>query len=139
MGLLAQEAVAGVDRVHVGNFRSRDDTGDLEIAFRAGAWADADGLISEMDVHRIDVRLRINGHRFDIKLFAGADDTEGDFTTVGDENFAEHEKVVGFWVRGSGLALKRFGVAPRSTRLGATLNPEPFNPERNAHFSSNSG
>jgi len=40
-------------------------------------------------VHRIDIGFGINSDSFDVEFLAGADDTEGDFTTVGDENFFE--------------------------------------------------
>ena len=63
---------------------------DLQVALGAGSGADADGLIGELDVHGVDVRLGIDGDGFDIEFLAGADDAEGDFTAVGDEDFAEH-------------------------------------------------
>jgi hypothetical protein len=46
-------------------------------------------------VHGIDIGLRVNGDGFDIEFFAGADDAEGDFTTVGDEDFFKHGEMSG--------------------------------------------
>ena len=46
--------------------------------------AGPDGLVSELDVHGIHVRLGINGDGLDIELAAGADDAEGNFAAIGD-------------------------------------------------------
>lgn len=89
-GFFREEAVAGVDGIHVGNFGGADDAADLQVAFAARAWADADGLICEMDVHGIHVCFGINSNGFDVELFTGADDADGDLTTIGDEDFAKH-------------------------------------------------
>jgi hypothetical protein len=67
-----------------------DDAADLQVALAARAGSDADGLVSEVNVHRIDIRFGINGDGFDIEFLAGADDAEGDFATIGYEDFFEH-------------------------------------------------
>ena len=79
-----------MDRIRAGDFRSGDDAVDLQVRFLAGCWADADRFVSELDVHRVHVRLGINGDGFDIKFAAGADDAEGNFTAIGDEDALEH-------------------------------------------------
>ena len=56
---------------------------------------DADGLVGELDVHRIDIGLGIDGDGFDIELAAGADDAEGDFAAIGDQDALEHGTEVG--------------------------------------------
>jgi len=91
LGLFREESVAGMDGVHIGDLRRADDAADLQVALAAGAGADADGFIRQMDVHGVHVCLGINGDGFDIELFAGADDADGDLTTIGDEDFAKHE------------------------------------------------
>jgi hypothetical protein len=49
-------------------------------------------------MHGVHIRLGIHGDGFDIELFAGADDADGDLTTVGDEDFAEHvRRKKGVW------------------------------------------
>jgi hypothetical protein len=84
-----------VDGIHIGDFGRTDDAAHLQVTLGAGAGTDADGLIREMDMHGIDVRLGIDGDGFDIKLLAGANDTKGDFTTIGDEYFFEHRESEG--------------------------------------------
>ena len=81
-----------MDGVHVRDLRRADDAAHLQIALAAGRGADADGLVRQMHVHGIDIRLGVHGHRFDIQLFARANDAKGDFTTIGDEYFLEHER-----------------------------------------------
>ena len=91
MRVLRKETVAGMDGVHVGDFRRADDAVDAQIAFVGGGFADADGFIGELDVHGVAVRLGINGHRADIQFLAGANDAHGDFSAVGYQNFFEHD------------------------------------------------
>jgi hypothetical protein len=76
--------------IHVSNLSSADDSADLQIALTTRAWSDANSLVSEVNVHGVDVSLRINSNCFDIEFFAGSDDADGDFTTVSDENFFKH-------------------------------------------------
>ncbi len=86
-GVLAEEAIAGMDGVHVGDFRGADDGGNVQVAARALGRPDADGLVGEADVGTVAVRLGIDGDRLDAQLLAGADDPNGDFAPIGDENF----------------------------------------------------
>ena len=48
--VLRQEAVAGVDRVDVGDLRRGDDVRDRQIGLRARTGPDADGLVGELEV-----------------------------------------------------------------------------------------
>ena len=81
-----------MDGVHVGDFCGRDESVDSQIAVGRGAVSDADGLVGNLDMHRVGVRLGIDGHRFDVHLAAGADDAHGDFTTVGDQDLFKHDR-----------------------------------------------
>ena len=47
-GVLAQEAVAGVDRLDVGDLGGGDDPGDVQVAVGARALADADGAVGQL-------------------------------------------------------------------------------------------
>jgi hypothetical protein len=42
-------------------------------------------------VHRINIRLGINGDGFHIELASGADDAEGDFAAIGYQDALEHD------------------------------------------------
>lgn len=43
----------------------------------------------------VDVGLRVNGNRLDAQFLTGADNTEGDFATIGDQDFFKHGGVAG--------------------------------------------
>ena len=90
IGVLAQEAVAGVDGVHVGDLGGADDRRDVQIAQRALGRTDADGLVGEAHVQAVAVGLRVDGDGPDAQVLAGADDAEGDLAAVGDQNLLEH-------------------------------------------------
>ena len=90
-GVFREESVAGVDGIGTGDLGGGDDAVDLEVGFLAGGRADADGFVGELDVHGIDVRLGIDGDGFDAEFAAGADDAEGDFAAIGDQDALEHE------------------------------------------------
>jgi hypothetical protein len=49
------------------------------------------GLIGHFDVHRIPIRVRINGDRFDPHLLGGLNHAAGDFAAVSNQDFLEHE------------------------------------------------
>ncbi len=68
VGVLAQQAVAGVDGVHVSDFRGGDDGGHTEIAVRGTRRADADGFIGKADVERVTVGLAVNSDRADAEF-----------------------------------------------------------------------
>ena len=90
MGVFGKKTVAGMDGIHIGDFRRADDAVDAQVTFVAGGFADADGFVGQLDVHGICVRLRIDGHGADIQFLAGADDADGNFSAVGYQNFFEH-------------------------------------------------
>ena len=79
-----------MDGVDVGDLGGADDAAHLQVALAAGAGADADGFVRHVDVHGVHVGFGIHSDSFDIEFFAGADDADGDLTTVGDEDFFKH-------------------------------------------------
>ncbi len=79
-----------MDRVDVGDLGGADDPVGPQVAVGALRAPDADGLVGQLDVERLDVGLRIDRERLDAELAAGADDAEGDFAAVGDEDFLDH-------------------------------------------------
>ena len=112
LGILGEEAVSGMDGIRIGDFRSGDDIGDVEVALGTLGRADADGLIRKADVKAFRIRGGVHGHRLDAHLLARADDPQGDFATVGDQDFLEH--VVNRWVG-------RITPVPRGREAGRTL------------------
>jgi hypothetical protein len=79
-----------VNRVHICDLGGADDAICAEIAVRAFGPTDADGLVGELDVERLDVGLRVDGERLDAQFPAGANYAKGDFTAIGDEDLLNH-------------------------------------------------
>ena len=92
VGVLAQEAVAGVDRLDVGDLGRGDDPGDVQVAVGAGGLADADRPVGQLQVGGVAVGLRVDGDRLDAQLLAGPDDPQGDLAAVGDQDSLEHRR-----------------------------------------------
>ena len=44
-------------------------------------------------MERVDIGFGVNGESFDAEFFAGADDAESDFASIGDENFFKHGRL----------------------------------------------
>ena len=79
-----------MNRIRIADLGRADDAVNLQVALVARPRPDADCLVGKLDVERIHIRLRVNCKRLDALLLAGADDPEGDFATVRDEDFLEH-------------------------------------------------
>ena len=93
-GVFREEAVAGMDGLHVGDLGGADDAADLEIALGGGGRADADGLVGQVEIGGAAVGLAEDGHDLDAQIAAGADDPQGDLTAIGNQDALKHEAVV---------------------------------------------
>jgi len=85
-GIFRQEAVAGVDRIALGDFGSRDDVGDVEIALTSRRRADADRVIGQPDVHRIGIGGGVHRDRFDPHFMRRTVDAQRNFAAIGDQD-----------------------------------------------------
>ena len=103
IGVLAQEAVAGIDRVSAGLPGGPDDLGDVEIgADRVPALADQVGLVGLDPVDRVAVLVREDRDRLRTQLVGGAERPDGDLTPVGDQDLGEHgAESIGCLLRGA--------------------------------------
>src|SRR6266481_10027631 len=90
VGVLAQQPIAGMDGVNIGDFRRADHCGNIEIALRRAWRANADGFIGKTDVQRVAVSVTIDRHRLNTQLFARANHTQRNFTPVCNQYFLEH-------------------------------------------------
>ncbi len=90
VGIFREESVTGMDGLDVGHLGGADDARDLQIAFGGRGWADADGVVGQFEIRRIAVGRAVDGDDFDAEILAGADDPQGDLTTIGDEDALEH-------------------------------------------------
>ena len=90
VGVFGEEAVAGVDGIDVGDFGGADQAVDAEVALLGGTFTNTDGFIGHLDVHGVGVGLGVDGDGADVELLARADDADGDFAAVSDQDFLEH-------------------------------------------------
>ena len=74
IGVLAQESVARMNRVHVRDFRRADDGGNIQIAARAFGRSDADSFVGKTHVQAVAVGFGIDRHGLDAEFLARADD-----------------------------------------------------------------
>ena len=89
-GVFGQGAIAGVDRVGVGQFSGADDIDDVAVAVFASSRPDADVLVGKRYVQGAGIGLGVDSHGRDAHFLAGADDAQRDFAAVGNEDFLEH-------------------------------------------------
>ena len=93
VGVLREEAVAGMHRLGA---RALDDLEDLlgvEVALGRGLAAERVGLVGQADVQGVSVELGVHGHGGDAELAAGADHAHGDLGPVGDQDLGEHGRM----------------------------------------------
>jgi hypothetical protein len=83
---LRQKAVAGVDRLDVGDLGGRNQARHIEIGLGADRRTDADGLVRIAQVQRVAVGLGVNRDRLDAKFLARPDDAQRDLAAIGDED-----------------------------------------------------
>ena len=121
MRVFRKESVAGMNRINIGDLCGADDPIDLEVTLRAWRGSDADGFIGELNMEAFHVRLGIDSDGLDAELLASSDDSEGDFASIGDEDFLEHcvtvDQVPGACGQASSIYLTRKRVCPNCTGL----------------------
>jgi hypothetical protein len=89
VGVLRQEAVAGVDAVGAGPARRVDDLVEHEVGLRRGGAAEREGLVGQPDERRVPVGVGVHGDAGQPRVGARADDPDGDLAPVRDEDLAQ--------------------------------------------------
>ncbi len=89
LGVLGQEAVAGVHRVGAGLLGDRDDLGDVEVGVRRGRAAQRVRLVGDPHEQRVAVGVGVHRDAADPGVLAGPDDADGDLSTVGDQDLLQ--------------------------------------------------
>ena len=90
VGVLCQEAVAGVDGVHAVLLGDLDDGLDVQIGiYGAGLGAQGIGLVRDGAEHGVLVLLGVDGHGGDAQLVQSPEHTDGDLAAVGDQDSLE--------------------------------------------------
>ncbi len=88
-GVLREEAVAGMDRLGAGAFRSLEKPLDDEVALCRGWRPDEVRLVGHADVERVAVGLRVHGDGADAQLPERAEDPHGDLAPICHEHARE--------------------------------------------------
>ena len=92
VGVLGEEAVAGMDRVAPGQLRRRDDRRPPQIRLRRRPRPDADRLVRQLHRQRIPIRLRIRHHGGQPEVPARAQYPQRDLPPVGDQHLLQHRQ-----------------------------------------------
>jgi hypothetical protein len=85
VGILGQEAVAGMDRLRAGLLGGGDDTLADQIAFACRRGPDVHRFIGHADVQRSRVRIGVDRNRANAEPLRRTDHAAGDLAPVGDE------------------------------------------------------
>ena len=94
-GVLGQEAVAGMDGLGAGLLDHLEQLLDHQVALVGRPGAEQVRLTGALDVLRVAVGLRVDGHRRDAQLVEGADHADRDLAAVGHEHLREHSAAHG--------------------------------------------
>ena len=105
LGVLGEEAVAGIDRVGARLLRDADDLVDVEVgADRMPLLADLVGLVGLQPVQRVAVLVRVDRDRAGAQFVCGAERPDGDLAAVRDQDLSEHAHLAWAALR-SGLSV----------------------------------
>src|SRR5262249_1574284 len=89
LGALAEEAIAGVDRIDARLLRDVDDLVVVEGALDRGTFGDVVGLVGVPDVKHVAVDGGVYGDGHDVHFAAGAHDAKRDLAAIGDQDLFE--------------------------------------------------
>ena len=90
VGVLGEEAVAGVDAVGATVADRAEDRVGVEVTLGRGLPAERVRLVGEPDVQCVPIELGVDRDGLDTELASGADDAHGDLATVGDQDLLQH-------------------------------------------------
>src|SRR5688572_8486452 len=83
-----------MNRVSAGDLGGGDQAHDVEVRLRSRCWTHTNRFIREADVKRLGVRLRMDGHGFEVEHAASADDPQRDLAAIGDQHLVDHGAVI---------------------------------------------
>ncbi len=90
IGILGEEAVAGMDRVDAGPQRGFQNSRRVKIAAPGRRGSNVDTLVGETQRGRVAISGGMHHHRTYAQLTAGTGDPQRDLTAIGDQNSREH-------------------------------------------------
>ena len=85
-----QETVAWVNGLRARGFGSGNDFVGHQIRLARGGWAQQHGFVGQHHVTGFFVGFGINGNGGNAHLLSRGNDTAGNFTAVGNQNFGKH-------------------------------------------------
>ena len=91
VGIFCEETVAGMHGLYVSDFRCTDDAFDLEVAFERLRGPDAPRFVGKRQVVSAAVGFAVDRDGLNSHLAAGADDSQGNFAAIGNQNSLKHE------------------------------------------------
>ena len=94
LGVLGEEAVAGVDRLRAGRARGLEDPLRVEVRLARRRRTDPHRLVGEPHVQRGAVGVGVDGDRADVEVPAGAHHADGDLPAVRDQDLLEQRAVL---------------------------------------------
>ena len=80
-----------MDAVGIGDFGGADDGRDIQIGIHGRCRTDAHGFVGKAHVHEVAVGLGVDGYGTNPQFLAGTQDTQGNFTAVGNDNLFQHD------------------------------------------------
>ena len=83
VSVFRKEAIPWMNGLNISNFSSADNSGDVKVAFSRVGRADANGLVCKCQIGCIAISFAVNSDDFDPHIFTGTNNTESDFTTIG--------------------------------------------------------
>ena len=113
VGVLGEEAVAGVDPVGAALLDGVQDRLGVEVALGRRLAAEGVGLVGHADVQGVTVEVGVDGHGPDAELAARPDHPDGDFAVVCNEDLLEH----------AGPFLREAGLHNCTCRMVSAMSP----------------
>ena len=87
--VLRQEAVTGVNGLCASGFGSSNDFVSHQIRLARGSWAQQHGFVGQRHMACFFVGFGLNGNRSKAHFLGRGNDTAGNFTAVGNQNFGK--------------------------------------------------
>src|SRR3984885_12436923 len=109
-----------MDCVDVGHLGGADHLWNVQVAFAAARWTDADGFVGKTHVKRVTIGFGIDRDGADVELLARGKDAQCNFPSVGNQDFSEH----GVWA-GVHNGPQVSGSRAISSRLGGCRTAAP--------------
>ncbi len=124
VGVLGEEAVAGVDGIGPGDLGRGQDRHRVQVGALGGRRADTDALVGQAHMHGLGVDGGVHGHGRDAHLVAGAQDPDCHLAAIGDQDLLE---------QGAPYSSTRSG-SPYSTGAAFSMKIRPMRPARGARI-----